>query len=40
MSTKKEKKTIFNRRLRSEYVVEQSDEGELSDDISSTRRGR
>jgi hypothetical protein len=40
MSTKKEKKTILNRRLRSEYVVEHSDEAELSDDISSIRRGR
>ncbi len=39
MSTKKEKKTISTRKRRSDFLVDNSDEGELSEDIGSKRRG-
>jgi hypothetical protein len=38
MSTKKEKKVINSRRRRNEYVMDNSDEGEFSEDILGSKR--
>jgi hypothetical protein len=38
MSTKKEKKVINSRRRRNEYILDNSDDGELSEDIQSSKR--
>ena len=38
MSTKKEKKVINARRRRNEYILDNSDDGELSEDIQESKR--
>lgn len=38
MSTKKEKKVINARRRRNEYILDNSDDGELSEDIQGSKR--
>ena len=38
MSTIKEKKIINSRKRKTEYVLDNSDEGELSEDVPGSRR--